>query len=88
MTTDIVSLKRFDFIKELKELRIASEYFGGRFPTRFIAESSKTGRQVEFTPVKFDDPRFDQDQWDGELQVYAPSVPLDKVQYAVVYHQW
>lgn len=88
MKIDIVSLKRFDFIKELKELRIASEYFGGRFPHKFIAESSVTGRKVEFAPVKFDDPRFDQDQWDGELQVYAPAESLDRVQYAVVYHQW
>ncbi len=83
-----VSLKFCEYDKNRRVLKLASEYFG--MPLTFIVRSHHTGKDVRFVPVTPGDPLFDEDQWDGEQQIYRP-VNKDKVSgvdYMVIDNQW
>ncbi len=67
-------------------LVLSSEAFCGSFPAKFIVESFKTGRKVEFVPVSMGDPLFDEDGWDGEAMVYRPVEYLKNVDHLVMIH--
>jgi hypothetical protein len=41
-----------------------------KFPQRIYLKSQWTGETLEFNPVTVDDPKFDQDGWDGEQMIY------------------
>ena len=84
--TPIVGLELCEFDKERKCLKLASEYFG--MPQRFAVKSHHTGRVMEFIPVSYGDPLFDEDGWDGEQQIYRPVEYLDNLEYMVIYNQW
>lgn len=84
----VVSLKRCEFDKSRKVLKLASEYFG--MPREFFVESHHTGRVVRFVAVGPEDKLFDQDQWDGEQQIYRPvgGEFYTNVDHMVIYHAW
>ena len=86
MNVQTISLKHCEFRKESKTLAVASEIFGGCFPSVFRVRSVHTSRVVTFRPVGENHPAFDQDQWDGEQMVYAPIEPVSTVDTMVVYH--
>jgi len=91
MSLITVSLKHCDYVKERRQLRLASEFFAGCFPKEFFVESHHTGRVVRFTVVGPEDKLFDQDQWDGEMMIYRPvggESAIQKVDHLVVEHQW
>lgn len=81
-----VSLELCEYNKGNHSLKLASEYFG--MPPAFTVKSHHTGRTVEFRPVSPEDPLFDQDQWDGEQQIYRPTTALPNVEYLVIYHAY
>lgn len=81
-----VSLKLCEYDKDRKVLKLASEYFG--MPLTFFVESHHTGKQVRFVPVTPADKLFDQDQWDGEQQIYRPLGNVPGVDHMVIYNQW
>lgn len=81
-----VSLKLCEYDKSRKVLKLASEYFG--MPLTFFVESHHTGKQVRFVPVTPADKLFDQDQWDGEQQIYRPLGNVPGVDHMVIYNQW
>jgi len=81
-----VSLKLCDYDQSRKVLKLASEYFG--MPKEFFVKSHHTGKEVRFTVVSEHDVLFDQDQWDGEQQVYRPVGNVPGVDHMVIYHQW
>lgn len=56
------------------------------FPTRIIIHSEKTERRITFYPVRPNDRLYDEDQWDGEQQIYRPSVVLETVDCLVIVH--
>lgn len=46
---------------------------GAWWPKYVKIKSHKTNRVVTFFPVEPGHPKFDEDYWDGEQQVYAPA---------------
>ena len=81
-----VDLSRCEYDKTRRVLKLASEYFG--MPLTFFVHSHHTGREVRFVPVTPADVLFDQDQWDGEQQVYRPVGNVPGVDHMVIYNQW
>lgn len=81
-----IDLKLCEYDKDRKVLKLASEYFG--MPTTFFVESHHTGKVVRFIPVDKYDVLFDQDQWDGEQQIYRPLGDVPGVDHMVIYNQW
>lgn len=88
MSIGTVSLKYCSYDKNRKTLTLASEFFGGRFPSQFFVRSHHTGKDVRFTTVGPEDKLFDQDQWDGEMQIYRPVGNVTNVDYLVVRHEY
>ena len=86
MTTPTVSLHHCEFDVKRKVLKLASEFCG--MPSELIIHSHHTGNDVRFRVVGPDDRLFDQDQWDGEQQVYRPVGDLPNVDHLVIYNQW
>ncbi len=82
-----VPLKFCEYDKSRKVLKLSSEFFG--MPLTFFVESHHTGRMVRFVPVTPADKLFDQDQWDGEQQIYRPvaSEYSTRVDHLVIYNQ-
>ena len=87
-TIPTIPLQQFEYRKEFKRLSIPSEGYG--MPAEFFVKSHHTGRVVRFVPVPPWHDAFDQDQWDGEQQIYMPAPGEDKtnVETAVIYHAW
>ena len=82
----VVPLQLCEYDKKRKVLKLASEYFG--MPSEFFVLSHHTGKEVRFTPVGPEDVLFDEDQWDGEQQIYRPVGHVPNVDYMVIYNQW
>ena len=59
------------------------------FPKNLTVHSDSTGASVQFVAVGEDHPMYDQDRWDGEMQVYQPVQPelCPKVKYLVTVHE-
>ena len=66
-----VSLSKCTFNKADRSLTLSSEFVG--MPMSLHIESHHTGRVVQFNVVGENDPLFDQDGWDGEMQIYRPA---------------
>lgn len=81
-----ISLELCEYSKMMKRLALPSEYFG--MPREFVVRSHRTGKEVRFSAVSPDDEMYDQDQWDGEQQVYRPLDILPNVEYLVIYNQF
>lgn len=81
-----VNLSRCEYDKTRKVLSLASEYFG--MPLTFFVKSHKTGKVVRFIPVNPADVLYDEDQWDGEQQLYRPVGNVPGVDHMVIYHQF
>jgi hypothetical protein len=81
-----VPLKYCEYDKDRKVLKLASEYIG--MPKQFFVHSEKTGKDVRFVVVGKHDILFDQDQWDGEQQIYRPMGHVPTVDHLVIYHQY
>ena len=81
-----VDLKFCEFDKKRRVLKLASEFFG--MPSEFFVKSHHTGKEVRFRVVDPEDVLFDQDQWDGEQQIYRPLGGVPGVDHMVIYHAW
>lgn len=81
-----VELQFCEYDKERKVLKLASEFIG--MPLTFFVKSHHTGKEVRFVPVTPADVLFDQDQWDGEQQVYRPLGNVPGVDHMVIYNQY
>lgn len=83
-----VPLSKCEYDKKRKVLKLASEYVG--MPRELFIESGHTGRVVRFVSVGPEDVLFDQDQWDGEQQIYRPADGefRTRVNHLVIYNQW
>ncbi len=81
-----VDLRRCDFDKTRRVLKLASEYIG--MPKSFFVKSHHTGKEVRFVVVSEHDVLFDQDGWDGEQCIYRPTTPVPNVDHLVIYHQY
>lgn len=84
MSDPIISLEFCEYDKTRKVLRLISQYIG--MPKQFFVTSHRTGKTVRFVPVGEYDVLFDQDQWDGEQQIYRPVGDVPNVDYMVIYN--
>ena len=78
-----VPLKMCDWNKGAKRLTLASEFCG--MPSELIVDSP-SGTSVKFRRIGENHPQFDQDQWDGEQQIYEPCIPVPNIETLVIYH--
>ena len=81
-----VDLKFCEYNRDRKVLKLASEFFG--MPKEFYVKSHHTGKEVRFVAVGPEDKLFDQDQWDGEQQIYRPVGDVPNVDHMIIYHQF
>jgi hypothetical protein len=83
-----ISLELCDYDKTNKVLKLTSDHMG--MPMTFFVKSHKTGRVVRFVPVTPADKLFDQDQWDGEQQIYRPvgQEMNTNIDHMVIYNAW
>jgi hypothetical protein len=79
-----VNLNNCEFNKERRVLTLTSEHIG--MPREFMVKSHHTGKEIRFVAVGPEDKLFDQDQWDGEQQIYRPTSHSCNVEYMVIYH--
>jgi len=86
MNIPVVDLSLCEFDKGRKVLKLTSEYIG--MPLTFMVRSHHTGKVIRFVPVTPADKLFDQDQWDGEQQIYRPLIDVPNVDHMVIYNQW
>ena len=84
--TPQVCLSKCEYDKKRKVLKFASGYFG--MPHNFFVRSHITGKEVRFVAVGPEDKLFDQDQWDGEQQIYRPLGNVPGVDHLVIYNQY
>lgn len=82
----VISLSVCDYDKSRKVLKMASEYIG--MPSTFFVRSHHTGKEVRFVTVNSADVLFDEDQWDGEQQIYRPLGHVPGVDHLVIYNQY
>ena len=82
----LIDLNKCEYEPKLGQLKLASEYAG--IPNAIRIHSHHTGRTVLFRPIMENHPMFDQDNWDGEQQIYEPVDVLKNVQTLVIYHQY
>lgn len=83
-----VDLRHFEYDKVRKVLRLPRNHMG--MPSMFYIRSHHTGNYVKFRVIDEMDPLFDQDQWDGEQQIYRPVEQLaaPNVDYVVIYNTY
>ena len=86
MSYPTIDLSVCEYDKNRKVLKLASEYIG--MPLTFFVKSQKTGKVVRFVPVTPADKLFDQDQWDGEQQIYRPLGDVSNVDHMVIYNAY
>ena len=81
-----VSLELCEFDKVQKVLKLSSKHMGA--PKTFFVKSHHTGKEVRFVAIGPEDKLFDQDQWDGEQQIYRPVGNVPNVDHMVIYNQF
>jgi len=79
-----VSLEDCHYDKRRKVLSLTSNRIG--MPREFFVRSHRTGKDVRFVVVGQYDVLFDQDQWDGEQQIYRPMGDVPTVDHMVIYN--
>lgn len=80
-----VSLKLCEYSKTRKVLKLTSCHIGK--PRQFYVVSHATGKEFRFVAVGPEDNLFDQDQWDGEQQIYRPVGHCPRIDYMVIYNK-
>ena len=80
----MVSTSQCHYDKGRKVLRMSSEVVG--MPLTFWVRSHHTGKIVRFVPVNPADSLYDEDQWDGEQQIYKPIYSCLGVDHFVIYN--
>jgi hypothetical protein len=87
-----ISLEHCKFYKDSGKLMLHTDTvlahgYKQAFPRDVWISSPHTGRTIRFSVVGPEDVLFDQDQWDGEQQVYRPlsTLPSNKVNFLVIH---
>jgi hypothetical protein len=79
-----VELAVCDYNKERKVLTLTSDVIGK--PREFMVKSHHSGKEVRFVVIGPEDKLYDEDQWDGEQQIYRPTSVSTNVEYMVIYN--
>lgn len=83
-TIPTVSLEDCQYDRETRKIFLSSNHIG--MPREFFVHSPRTGRDIRFVAVGPEDVLFDQDQWDGEQQIYRPVGVVPTVDYMVIFN--
>jgi hypothetical protein len=83
-TIPTVSLTDCQYDKRRGVLKLASNLVG--MPRSLFIQSHVTGKVVRFTTVGPEDVLFDQDGWDGEMQIYRPVGGHANVDHLCIYN--
>jgi hypothetical protein len=78
-----ISTEKCKWQKDLNQLTATWEL---TFPKEVVVFNPKTSEHRVYLRLDDTDPRFDQDQWDGEQMVYKTKGPTNKAEYLVLYH--
>ena len=78
-----VSLQKCKWQKHLNQLTIP---WNSSYPREVTVHNPKTDTLRLYSQLKDTDPRFDQDQWDGEQMVYKTHLSTNNAEYLVLYH--
>lgn len=81
-----VSLRVCEYDSQRRILKMSGEHVG--MPRQLMIRSHKTGRDVRFCAVGPHDILYDQDQWDGEQQIYRPMGMVDAVDHLIITNLW
>lgn len=79
-----IALRDCVYIKDKQILYLTSNYIG--MPYEFYVQSNITGRTVLFRAIGPEDKLFNQDQWDGEQQIYRPVGAQIAVDHMVIHN--
>lgn len=77
----VISTQDCTYHVNRKRLVISTAKIAGSiiFPHTVYVKSHYTNKQLTFKPINETHQDFDQDQWDGEQQIYEPINSVDKV---------
>jgi hypothetical protein len=85
-TIPVISLSDCTWFKDRKVLTYPSSSTVRVGTKQFFVKSHTTGREIRFAVINEYDKLFDQDQWDGEQQIYRPTTTC-AVDHLIVYNQ-
>lgn len=77
-----ISLEKCKWQKHLNQLTTP---WISNFPKEITVHNPKTDTYRLYFHLRDTDPRFDQDQWDGEQMMYKTSDPTNNAEYLVLY---
>jgi hypothetical protein len=77
-----ISLEKCKWQKHLNQLTTP---WNSSFPREITVHNQNTDTLRLYTHLTDSDPRFDQDQWDGEQMVYKTHAPTNNAEYLVLY---
>ena len=83
-----IKLQHCEYQKEKKQLLLSSSHLGGKFPRELFITSHHTQKIVRFTVIGPEDILFDEDQWDGEQQIYRPVGNVPGVDHLVIHNAY
>ena len=86
VTTDGPTMLSLENCKWQKNLNQLSAPWNISFPREIFVYNPKTSKYKTYFHLHDNDPRFDQDQWDGEQMVYKTSELTNNAEYLVLYH--
>lgn len=69
-----------------KHLNQLTTPWNSSFPREITVHNQNTDTLRLYTQINDSDPRFDQDQWDGEQMIYRTHAPTNKAEYLILYH--
>ena len=75
-----------EFNPKSGDLVLSSHLLGGKFPPTITIKSHITGKELTFTTIGPEHPRYDEDHWDGEKALYEPTDRSTKVTLLTVWH--
>lgn len=78
-----LSLEECKWQKNLNQLTAP---YNSSFPREVTVHNQHTDKLRLYTQINDTDPRFDQDQWDGEQMVYKTHLSTNNAEYLVLYH--
>lgn len=79
----LLSLEQCKWQKHLNQLIFQHD---GVFPREVRVTNTKTNDYRTYVHLTENDPRLDQDSWDGEQMVYKTNTKTNNAEYLVLYH--
>ena len=89
MQAPVYTLRDFSYSKSLRSLCAEASTLGipvGKRLIEFQIKSETTGKLITCKPLTPDHPKYDEDGWDGEQWVYAPTEKLGTLDTVTIFN--